>query len=68
MKQVQHIEIMNPIRRIFQIAIIASFMTSTIAYAGIMSVRAERPDWLKIIHEDKAWNIVLEGEMRDYRK
>ena len=50
-------------RHIFQIAIIASFMTSTIAHAGILLVRAERPDWFKMITQNKAWNIVLEGEI-----
>lgn len=38
---------------------IAGFPTQ----AGVMSVRAEKPDWFKTLNGDTSWNIVLDGEI-----
>lgn len=31
--------------------------------AGVMSVRAEKPDWFKTLNGNASWNIVLDGEI-----
>lgn len=44
-------------------AIAATLFAGTTAQAGSMSVRAEGPDWFKVLNLDRSWNIVLEGEI-----
>ena len=33
------------------------------ATAGVLSVRAEGPDWFKVLNGNSSWNIVLDGEI-----
>nr|DAP29549.1 MAG TPA: putative periplasmic protein [Inoviridae sp.] len=48
-------------RKIILAAAVLAF--SSIAYAGTMSVRVERPDWYKLLNQNSAWNMVLSGEI-----
>lgn len=33
------------------------------AHAGVLSVRADKPDWYKVLRGIASWNIVLDGEI-----
>jgi len=44
-------------------AVIILMAMQTSAFASSMSVRAEPPDAMKILNQNPAWNIVLEGEI-----
>ena len=50
-------------QRISLIIVAAISIASTPIHAGNLSVRAERPDWYKLLHDISSWNIVIEGEI-----
>jgi hypothetical protein len=38
-------------------------ISTSLAYAGVMSIRAERPDLLKVLNGDSSWNVMMSGEI-----
>jgi len=51
-------------RGIFHIVLSVIFaISASWVHAAVMSVRADRPDWGKVLMGDTSWNIVLDGEI-----
>lgn len=50
-------------KRLAQVISTVAFALSTAANAGVMTVRVERPDWIRALMNDSSWYVILEGEI-----
>lgn len=57
-------DVANDMNRILRAAIcIFTLFAVFPTQAGVMSVRAEKPDWFKTLNGNTSWNIFLDGEI-----